>query len=185
MHSSLMLLCIAWWKRIFYCKIFNYNCTFAAVLSKCFRSSLQGKWRKCQLTHYKKSSAHILRPHSALILLVASFDSWCMGRAWEWGNAAGVCLFYISSIVYKCSELRHLIPVPASSCHALIWFPHLHAVWQGWSEPTEGDTVPLYLLARPWCSRVRWSNSQLPLSNEEPDEALLGTHTSSLQVSYS
>ena len=58
-------------------------------------------------------------------------------------------------------------------------------MWEGWRESTEGDTVPLYLLARPWCSRVRWSNPQLPLSNEGSDEALLGTHTGALQVSLS
>ena len=31
--------------------------------------------------------------------------------------------------------------------------------------PTEGDPVPLHLLARSWCSRIRWANPQLPLSN--------------------
>ena len=60
----------------------------------------------------------------------------------------------------------------------------VHAVWQSWREPTEGDTVPLHLLARPQCSRVCWSNPQLPQSNEGPDEALQGTNTGSLQVSF-
>ena len=66
-----------------------------------------------------------------------------------------------------------------SFCHTL----YLYTVWQGWRESTEGDTVSLHLLARPRCSRVRWSNPQLPQSNEGTDEALQETHTGSLQVS--
>ena len=77
-------------------------------------------------------------------------------------------------------ELQHLNLV--QSYHTLDGLL-ISTVWQCRRKPTEGDTVPLHLLARPWCPRVCWANPQLPLSNEGPDEALPGTHTGALQVS--